>query len=49
MRSSADYWHLGYNFERYGSVCQLISIERLPCAVSVAGDPTLNAAATDVW
>ena len=31
MRATADYLHLGYSSERYGSVIQPIRIERLPC------------------
>ena len=31
MRATADYLHLGYSSEQYGSVIQPIRIERLPC------------------
>jgi hypothetical protein len=31
MRTTANYLHLGYRSERYGSVIQPIRIERLPC------------------
>tara|TARA_R110002153_G_scaffold65121_3_gene174422 strand:+ start:6416 stop:7000 length:585 start_codon:yes stop_codon:yes gene_type:complete len=31
MRATADYLHLGYSSEKYGSVIQPIQIERLPC------------------
>ena len=31
MRATADYLHLGYSSERYGSVIQPVRIERLPC------------------
>ena len=31
MRTTANYLHLGYSSERYGSVTQPIRIERLPC------------------
>ena len=31
MRTTANYLHLGYSSEQYGSVIQPIQIERLPC------------------
>ena len=31
LRATADYLHLGYSSEHYGSVIQPIRIERLPC------------------
>jgi len=31
MRATANYLHLGYSSEHYGSVIQPIRIERLPC------------------
>ena len=31
MRATANYLHLGYSTEHYGSVIQPIRIERLPC------------------
>ena len=31
LRATADYLHLGYSSEQYGSVIQPIRIERLPC------------------
>ena len=31
MRATADYLHLGYGSEQYGSVIQPVRIERLPC------------------
>ena len=31
MRATANYLHLGYSTEHYGSVIQTIRIERLPC------------------
>ena len=31
MRATANYLHLGYNSEHYGSMIQPVRIERLPC------------------
>jgi len=48
MRATADYLHLGYSSEQYGSVIQPIRIERHPAVLEAHG-PTSGATVASGW